>query len=112
MINFIRFDIYLNYHSNYFLREIRLRGYKQFLESYKSVKLISMANEFGVSVKFLDKELSSYISSNKLNCKIDKVNGIVLINKLHSKNNKYQQVIKKGDILLNRIQRLSRIITY
>ena len=27
MINFIRFDIYLNYHSNYFLREIRLRAY-------------------------------------------------------------------------------------
>jgi len=71
-----------------------------------------MAKEFGVSIKFLDKELSSFISANKLNCKIDKVNGIVLINRIHSKNNQYQKVIQKGDLLLNRIQRLSRIITY
>jgi len=112
MRDFIRFDVYLNHHSNYFLREIRLRAYSQFLESYRSVKLSSMAQQFGVSIPFLDKELSSYIAANKLNCKIDKVNGIVHINRIHSKNSHYQQIIKKGDILLNRIQRLSRIITY
>lgn len=112
MINFVRFDMYLNHHSNFFLREIRLRAYSQFLQSYQSVKLESMAKEFGVSIKFLDKELSSFISANRLNCKIDKVNGIVLINRIHSKNNQYQKVIQKGDLLLNRIQRLSRIITY
>jgi len=112
MRDFIRFDVYLNHHSNYFLREIRLRAYSQFLESYRSVKLLSMAQEFGVSDTFLDKELSSYIAANKLNCKIDKVHGIVHINRTHEKNMDYQQIIKKGDVLLNRIQRLSRIITY
>eukprot|EP01084_Bolivina_argentea_P020545 38197_1 len=112
MHDFTRFDVYLNLHSNYFLRAIRLRAYSQFLESYRSVKLSSMAEEFGVGVAFLDGELSSFIASNKLNCKIDKVNGIVHINRTHSKNTDYERIIKKGDLLLNRIQRLSRIITY
>jgi len=111
-VNFIRFDMYLHCHSNWFFREIRLRAYSQFLQSYQSVKMQSMATEFGVSIDFLDKELSSFIASNRLNCKIDKVNGIVHINRINSKNNQYQQIIKKGDLLLNRIQRLSRIITY
>lgn len=112
MREFVRFDVYLNHHSNYFLRAMRLRAYQQFLESYRSVKMLSMAEEFGVSVDFLDKELASYISANMLHCKVDKVNGIVHINRTHSKNRDYQEIIKKGDLLLNRIQRLSRIITY
>lgn len=112
MATFVRFDVYLETHSNYFLRSMRLRAYQQFLESYRSVKMASMAKEFGVSDAFLDKELASFISSNMLNCKVDKVNGIVHVNRTHSKNAHYQDIIKKGDLLLNRIQRLSRIITY
>jgi len=112
MREFVRLDVYLNVHSNFFLREMRLRAYSQFLESYRSVKLESMAREFGVSEQFLDRELSSYIAASRLSCRIDKVGGVVHINRTQPKNRHYLQIIKKGDLLLNRIQRLSRIITY
>jgi len=112
MREFVRVDAYLNVHSNFFLREMRLRAYSQFLESYRSVRLESMAREFGVSVGFLDAELSSYIAASRLSCRIDKVGGVVHINRTQSKNKHYLQIVKKGDLLLNRIQRLSRIITY
>lgn len=63
----------MNLHSRFFIRETRVVVYSQFLESYKTVKLESMANEFGVSVKFIDGELSELISARRLPCKIDKV---------------------------------------
>lgn len=36
-----------------------------------------MAHEFGVSVDFIDRELSGLISARRLPCKIDKVDGII-----------------------------------
>merc|ERR1711997_852037 len=86
MRDFVRLDVYLVHHANFFLRGLRLRAYSQFLESYRSVTLASMAAEFGVSQTFLDTELASYIAAGKLNCKIDKVNGVVHIERTNSKN--------------------------
>jgi hypothetical protein len=45
----------------------------QFLESYKSVTLESMARAFGVSVDFIDRELVDFIVAGRLPAKIDKV---------------------------------------
>lgn len=56
------------------------------------------------------RELSRYIAAGRLHCKIDKVGGIVETNRPDSKNWQYQAVIKHGDILLNRVQKLSRVI--
>ena len=69
-----------------------------------------MANAFGVTVSFIDSELARFIAAGRLHCKIDKVNGIVETNRPDSKNYQYQSCIKQGDILLNRIQKLSRVI--
>ena len=44
-------------------------------------------------------------------CKVDKVKGVVCSNRPDSKNALYQTTIKQGDALLNRIQKLSRVIT-
>ena len=44
----------------------------QFLESYKSVTLGSMAAAFGVSVDFMDRELVDFIVAGRLPAKIDK----------------------------------------
>lgn len=85
-------------------------AYKQFLESYSSVRVDSMARTFGLSVDFLDKELSMYIASGRLRCKIDQVEGVIVTKRLNVKNTKYQETIKEGDLLLNRIQKLSRVI--
>lgn len=53
--NFLTQDRYLYEHRSWFVREMRLRGYQQLLQSYRVVGLQSMANDFGVSVDFLDR---------------------------------------------------------
>eukprot|EP00698_Gefionella_okellyi_P005381 TRINITY_DN1492_c0_g1_i1.p1 TRINITY_DN1492_c0_g1~~TRINITY_DN1492_c0_g1_i1.p1 ORF type:complete len:355 (-),score=69.76 TRINITY_DN1492_c0_g1_i1:1186-2205(-) len=47
-------DRMLAQHAIFWNREMRIRAYAQFLESYKSVTVASMAKAFGVSVPFLD----------------------------------------------------------
>lgn len=66
-------DRYLAEHVNWYVREMRVNAYVQFLESYRSVTVSSMAKTFGVSVPFLDSELSRFISAGRINAKIDKV---------------------------------------
>ena len=84
-------------------------AYSQFLESYMSVSLSSMAQTFGTSPNFLDQDLSQFISMGRLSCSIDKVNGIVSSTRPDTKNAQYQATIKQGDLLLNRVQKLSRV---
>eukprot|EP00850_Spirogloea_muscicola_P006166 SM000029S10461 [mRNA] locus=s29:265978:268049:- [translate_table: standard] len=106
----VRRDRYLAPHFRYYMREVRVLAYSQFLESYKSVTLDAMARSFGVSTDFLDRELSSLIAAGRLNCRIDKVAGVLETNRPDAKNALYQATIKQGDLLLNRIQKLSRVI--
>eukprot|EP00922_Rhytidocystis_sp_ex-Travisia-forbesii_P017074 GHVS01025465.1.p1 GENE.GHVS01025465.1~~GHVS01025465.1.p1 ORF type:complete len:399 (+),score=66.90 GHVS01025465.1:146-1342(+) len=103
-------DRYLARHYRYFVRTIRLKAYSQFLEPYRSVTLNSMAETFGVSDDFMEEEVCSFISSGKLSCKIDKVAGVIESNRKDARNTLYYQTIKQGDVLLNRVQKLSRII--
>lgn len=56
------------------------------------------------------RELSRFIAAGKLHCKIDKVAGVLETNRPDAKNALYQSTIKQGDFLLNRIQKLSRVI--
>lgn len=106
----MRLDQYLGQHARFFVREMRIKAYAQLLESYKSVQLTSLASAFGVTPDFIDRELSRFISSGRLHCKIDKVAGIVETTRSDSKNQLYQTTIRDGDLLLNRIQKLSRVI--
>jgi 26S proteasome regulatory subunit N7 len=53
--NFLSLDRYLYEHRGWFVREMRLRAYQQLLQSYRVVGLKSMANDFGVSIDFLDR---------------------------------------------------------
>ena len=55
-------------------------------------------------------ELSRFIFGGRVNCVIDKVAGIVETNRPDAKNAQYQATIKQGDLLLNRVQKLSRVI--
>lgn len=56
---------------------MRLVAYRQYLESFKSVTIDNMAKSFGVSSDFIDTELSNFIYTGKINCKIDKVSGVI-----------------------------------
>ncbi|KAK5777186.1 hypothetical protein PVK06_045153 [Gossypium arboreum] len=106
----IKLDRYLHLHFRFYMREVRTVVYSQFLESYKSVTIEAMAKAFGVTVEFIDQELSRFIAAGKLHCKIDKVAGVLETNRPDAKNALYQATIKQGDFLLNRIQKLSRVI--
>eukprot|EP00929_Paragymnodinium_shiwhaense_P028587 TRINITY_DN1654_c0_g2_i1.p1 TRINITY_DN1654_c0_g2~~TRINITY_DN1654_c0_g2_i1.p1 ORF type:complete len:388 (+),score=135.20 TRINITY_DN1654_c0_g2_i1:87-1250(+) len=107
IIDCVRGDRYLHRHCRYFMRIMRLNAFRQFLASYRSVRLDSMAQEFGVSSAFIDDELSSFISSGKLACKIDKVGGVIESNEHDARSQVYIDIIKQGDLLLNRMQKLS-----
>uniref|UniRef100_A0A7S3F1D2 PCI domain-containing protein n=1 Tax=Haptolina ericina TaxID=156174 RepID=A0A7S3F1D2_9EUKA len=106
----LKTDRYFRNHVRYYWREVRVLAYTQLLESYRSVSLASMAATFGVSAEFLDQELSTFISAGRLSCNIDKVGGIVCSTRPDSKNAQYQATLKQGDMLLNRVQKLSRVI--
>lgn len=99
---------YLKDHAHYFTKEMKLVAYKQYLESYKSVTIENMANAFGVSADFIDRELSTYIYNGRLNCKIDKVSGVIESNRPNRKAELFQNTVKIGDALLNRVQKLAR----
>eukprot|EP01126_Amoeba_proteus_P051351 TRINITY_DN6127_c0_g1_i4.p1 TRINITY_DN6127_c0_g1~~TRINITY_DN6127_c0_g1_i4.p1 ORF type:complete len:226 (+),score=41.84 TRINITY_DN6127_c0_g1_i4:192-869(+) len=103
-------DLGLHEHVKYFAREMRVRSYQQYLESYRSVQLKSMANAFGVTEEYIDGELSRFISLERLNCRIDAVGGVIETIRPDTKNAQYHNTIKQGDLLLNRIQKLSRVI--
>mmetsp|Transcript_16013 Transcript_16013/g.14477 ORF Transcript_16013/g.14477 Transcript_16013/m.14477 type:complete len:397 (-) Transcript_16013:1012-2202(-) len=103
-------DRYLGPHIAHIMREFRVLAFSQFLEAYKSVLLSSMADAFGITVSLLDGELSHFIAAGRLNAKIDKVGDLVETTRSDKRNTQYQDVIKKGDALLNQIQQLVRVI--
>jgi 26S proteasome regulatory subunit N7 len=100
----------LNPHARFYVREMRILAYNQLLESYRSLTLESLSGAFGVSIDFVDNELSRFIANGRLHCTIDKVNGIVETTRPSLKNAQYETVIRQGDILLNQIQRLSKVL--
>ncbi|KAI0782254.1 PCI-domain-containing protein [Abortiporus biennis] len=100
----------LSPHTRYYVREMRILAYGQLLESYRSLTLDSMARSFGVSIDFIDNELSRFIAGGRLHCTIDKVNGVVETNRPAIKNSQYETVVKKGDVLLSSVQRLSKVL--
>ena len=55
-------------------------------------------------------ELSRFIASGRLHCTIDKVHGVVETNRPPLKAAQYETVIRQGDILLNAVQRLSKVL--
>ncbi|XP_026473130.1 26S proteasome non-ATPase regulatory subunit 6 [Ctenocephalides felis] len=106
----LRCDFLVHPHYQYYVREMRILAYSQLLESYRSLTLEYMSEQFGVSIDFIDQELSRFIAAGRLHCKVDRVGGIVETNRPDTKNSQYQAIIKQGDLLLNRVQKLSRVI--
>jgi 26S proteasome regulatory subunit N7 len=106
----VSFPRYVGPHATYIIRECRILAYSQFLEAYRSVTLTAMAREFAVSAELLDSELSRFIAAGRLNAKVDKVGDIIETSRPDLKNVQYQDVIKKGDVLLNQIQKLVRVV--
>ncbi|KAF2267337.1 PCI-domain-containing protein [Lojkania enalia] len=109
-VNFLSQDRYLFEHRGWYVREMRLRGYQQLLQSYRVVGLQSMANDFGVTVDFLDKDLSKFIAADRIPCTIDRVKGIIETNRPDDKNKQYADVVKQGDSLITKLQKYGQAV--
>ncbi|KAF8252321.1 PCI-domain-containing protein [Wilcoxina mikolae CBS 423.85] len=107
---FLSRDRVLAEHKPWFVREMRRHAYTQLLESYRVVSLQNMADQFGVSVDWLDRDLSKFIPSKKLNCTIDRVNGVIETNRPDDKNRQYNEVVKQGDQLLTKLQKFGQAV--
>ena len=108
--NFLLQDRYLHEHRTWYIREMRLLAYTQLLQSYRVVGLKSMANDFGVSVDFLDKDLAKFVANGKINCTIDRVSGVVETNRPDDKNKQYTDVVKQGDALITKLQKYGQSV--
>ncbi|KAL3422102.1 26S proteasome subunit RPN7 [Phlyctema vagabunda] len=111
-VSFLTQDRYLYEHRGWFVREMRLRAYQQLLQSYRVVGLESMANDFGVSVDFLDRDLAKFIAADRIPCTIDRVTGkgVIETNRPDDKNKQYTDVVKQGDQLITKIQKYGQAV--
>ncbi|KEY64007.1 hypothetical protein S7711_08003 [Stachybotrys chartarum IBT 7711] len=109
---FLNQDRYLHEHKNWFIREMRLRAYQQLLQSYRVVGLDSMANDFGVTVDFLDRDLARFIAAGRIPCTIDRVSGkgVIETNRPDDKNKQYQDVVRQGDQLITKLQKYGQAV--
>ncbi|XP_026677402.1 26S proteasome non-ATPase regulatory subunit 6-like [Diaphorina citri] len=120
-------DPLLNPHYRHYVQEMRLRAYKQILQAYRSLSLKYMAQCFGVSVEFIEKEVARFAAAGRLQCKIDSVAGNVVTTSHISEKGDcrseapeasldrgilYQTTVKRGDIFLNRLKKLARVIDF
>lgn len=106
----LREDRFLEPHADYWLRQLHVLAYKQYLDSYVTVQVSAMAQAFGVSEQFIDHQCSSMIAAGSLSAKIDKFGGVIVTARPDAANAKYREMIQKGDLLLNRIQKLARVV--
>ncbi|KAL7924719.1 26S proteasome subunit RPN7 domain-containing protein [Trichoderma austrokoningii] len=109
---FLNHDRYLHEHKSWFIREMRLRAYQQLLQSYRVVGLESMANDFGVTVDFLDRDLARFIAAGRIPCTIDRVSGkgVIETNRPDDKNKQYQDVVRQGDQLITKLQKYGQAV--
>lgn len=108
--DFLLNNRYLRPHVQYYTRAMRIKAYQQFLTPYKSVSLDVMAKSFGVSKDFMEQELFKFIATGALICRIDGCKSVVEMAQSDQKNHLYKKLLHDGDILLNRVQKLSRVI--
>ncbi|CAK9799111.1 26S proteasome non-ATPase regulatory subunit 6 [Anthophora quadrimaculata] len=120
----LKTNFLLHPHYRYYVREMRLKAYSQLLQAYRTINLNRMAMEFGVTEEYIEQEVARFIASGKLHCKIDKVAGMIVTisaagcNMGQAPTAKcdrgliYQNTIKKGDALLNRLKKLGQVIDY
>ncbi|KAH0367785.1 PCI-domain-containing protein, partial [Aureobasidium melanogenum] len=107
---FLAQDRYLYEHRRWYVKEMRLRAYAQLLQSYKVVGLESMAQSFGVSVDWLDRDLAPFIASQRLPCTIDRVKGVIETQRAGDKNKQYTDVVKQGDQLITKLQKYGQVV--
>lgn len=95
-------DVFIGSKMYHFISEIKVKSYKQLLESYSSISIKFMATAFRVSEEYLESDLSKFLINERIKCVIDKVDGMVLIKE--SSETLYDKVDGICDKVLNYIE--------
>lgn len=95
-------DPLLHLHGKYYMREIKIRAYSQILNAYSSITLREISQEFDIPIDVIEQDVVEF--SQTLNCKIDKISQCAHIISSTSRENKYKELIKSGNLLLNKVQ--------
>lgn len=103
-------DMFLHGHYKFYVREMKAKAYDQLLSSYISLKISYMADQFGVSSDFIENEVGKLIAAKRINYKINKATESIINIAKNDKGDIFQSVLKHGDLLLNRIHKLGRVI--
>ncbi|KAF6205758.1 hypothetical protein GE061_019931 [Apolygus lucorum] len=120
-------DPLLHPHYRHYVQEMRVRAYKQILQAYRSLSLDYMAQSFGVTPEFIEAEVAKLAATGRLQCKIDSVARSV-VTSVHlsdeamrlkdtsdldmDRSMLYKSTVKGGDILLNRLKKLARVMDF
>lgn len=97
-------------HVQYFYREVRVKGFAQYLSAYEKVTLSQMAGAFGVSVVVLDSQLASFIAAKRLDCTVDEVDSVVYMKRADKRSQLLEQYLRQSDLLLAKVQKLARVV--
>lgn len=96
-------DIFVGHQIDFFVREMKIRIYKQLLASYKSLSLEVFANIMRVGVDFIEKDLCDFIVDQRLSCAIDKVAGMVIVNECTERED--ELMLESGNSLLRLVKK-------
>lgn len=94
-------DIFLNGQIDFFVREVKVKIYKQLLESYRSLSIDLFCDILRVSDEYVERDLCDFITDQRLDCVIDRVHRIVHV----------KEKVDLGDAeLVNRGEQLMRFV--
>lgn len=97
-------DMYLKHQADYFVYFMKVRAYSQLFTSYNSISLGQMAEIFGVSIGYMERDISSMILRGDLVCAINRENMIVY--NIVKAGRECTDMIGLADSLSNTIQKL------
>lgn len=106
----IKQDMFMHPHYQFYVREMKIKAYDQLLSTYISLNISYMAEQFGVTEEYIENDISKFISAQRLNYKIDKVSRKIINILTDRRSEMFEKVVKHGDLLLNRVQKLYRVL--
>lgn len=103
-IDIFKNDAFIGPFKEHFCKELKIGGYSQLLLSYQSMHLDRMAGVFSVQVEHLEADLRNFINEDRLQCIMDRVDGIVKVVEM-KKIDHLQSAVEKGDVILRNIKK-------
>ncbi len=106
--NFLVGDEFLCKNKNTYMKMASDMAMKQYLGSYKTVRLAKMASDFSVSEQFIESVLFNLISRRKLSYQIDSVNRVLQREGTDGSYTGFRRLLNEGDQLTEQLHHLTK----